>query len=194
VEARLNLAASGALQKQIEAGAVVDVFASAGALQMDALEAKKLVEGRQTFARNRLVLIAPAEDKTVQGFADLAKASRVALGNPKTVPAGQYAKQCLTHLGLWDKLEPHLVPANDVRQVLDYVARGEVDAGFVYASDLKDAKVRRVAEAPDDSHDPILYPIAVLQGSSQKQAAQGFVTLVCGPEGQAILAKNGFFP
>lgn len=194
-----NFGASGALQKQIEAGAPVDVFASAGRTQMEWLASQELIApaSRRDFARNTLVLIVPADQASpLKDFADLASAAvrRVAIGNPKTVPAGQYAQQALTRLGLWSQLQPRLVLAEDVRQVRDYVARGEVEAGLVYASDVRadDPRVRVVARAPADSHDPILYPIAVVRTSKQPAAAQAFVDAVVSDEGQRSLEKYGF--
>jgi molybdate transport system substrate-binding protein len=194
-----NFGASGALQKQIESGAPVDLFASAGRPQMDALANQGLIipETRRDFARNTLVLVGPA-DRTpvIASFADLGspKIMRLAVGNPKTVPAGQYAEQSLTRLGLWQQLQPRLILAEDVRQVLDYVARGEVDAGIVYASDVLAAgnKVRSVASAPEDSHDPILYPLAVVSASSHQEAARAFIEIVMSGDGQRILQRYGF--
>jgi molybdate transport system substrate-binding protein len=120
--------------------------------------------------------------------------TRLAVGNPKTVPVGQYAQQTLTRLGLWEQLQSRLILAEDVRQTLDYVARGEVDAGIVYASDVRAAgnKVRKVATAPADLHDPILYPIAVVRASSSKDAARAFIDAVMNDEGQRTLEKYGF--
>lgn len=194
-----NFGASGALQKQIEAGAPVDVFASAGRQQMEALTAQELIapESRRDFARNTLILIVPANQAPgLKDFADLAGATvkRLAVGNPKTVPAGQYAEQALTRLGLWQRLQPRLVLAEDVRQVLDYVARGEVEAGLVYASDVRadDNRVRVVGGAPAEAHDPILYPIAVVRASKQHQVAQAFIDAVVSDEGQRSLEKRGF--
>jgi molybdate transport system substrate-binding protein len=194
-----NFGASGALQKQIEAGAPVDVFASAGRSQMDALAAQGLIvaETQQNFARNALVLIVPAnEPETVRSFAELsgARVKKLAIGNPKTVPAGQYAEQALTRLGLWQALQPRLVLAENVRQVLDYVARGEVEAGLVYATDVAAAaaQVRLAASAPDDSHAPILYPIAVVRASRQPAAARAFLSEVTSAAGQRILQKYNF--
>lgn len=194
-----NFGASGALQRQIEAGAPVDVFASAGAQQMDALAGRGLLDevGRRDFARNTLVLIV-AQDSTLNltALADLADArvQKIAVGNPKTVPAGQYTEQVFNHSNLRDKLQAKLILAEDVRQVLDYVVRGEVDAGVVYATDARAAgdRVRVVATAAEDTHAPILYPIAVIKQSTRKQAAQEFVNLVAGAEGQSILRQYGF--
>ena len=193
-----NFGASGALQKQIESGAPVDVFASAGAMQMDELAAKALIvpSSRKDFARNVLVLAVPANSAAVNAFTDLAKPEtrRIAVGNPKTVPAGQYTEQTFTRLNLLPAIQSKLIYAEDVRQVLDYVIRGEVDAGVVYSSDALSAgdKVKVVAQAPDDSHDPILYPIAIIKSSQQQQAAQRFIDLVLSPEGQSVLTKHGF--
>ncbi|HEX8070179.1 MAG TPA: molybdate ABC transporter substrate-binding protein [Pyrinomonadaceae bacterium] len=196
---RFNFGASGVLQKQIEQGAPVDVFASAGARQMDELAAKGLVlaDTRRDFARNALVLVVPADAPArLADFAQLAQASvrRVAVGNPQTVPAGQYTEQLLTNLKLWEPLRPKLVLAEDVRQVLDYVARGEVDAGVVYASDAAAAQDRVVVAARADParHDAIRYPVAVVRDSHQTDAARRFVQLLLSPEGQAVLTRRGF--
>jgi len=194
-----NFGASGALQKQIESGAPVDVFASAGIPQMDALATQGLIapETRRDFARNALVLVVPADSTAgPASFKDLggAKVKKLAIGNPKTVPVGQYAEQTLTRLGLWQQLQPRLILAEDVRQTLDYVARGEVDAGIVYASDVRATgnRVRTVATAPADTHDPILYPIAVVKASSRQEAARAFIDAVMSDEGQGVLEKYGF--
>jgi molybdate transport system substrate-binding protein len=199
VKINFNFGASGALQKQIESGAPVDVFASAGIPQMDALANQGLIapETRRDFARNTLVLIVPADSTSgITSFADLggAKVAKLAVGNPKTVPVGQYAEQSLSRLGLWQRLGPRLILAEDVRQALDYVARGEVDAGIVYASDVRATgdSVRIVAAAPADSHGPILYPIAVVRASSHQEAARAFIDEVMSDEGQRIMERYGF--
>jgi molybdate transport system substrate-binding protein len=191
-----NYGASGALQKQIETGAPVDVFASAGAKQMDDLIAKGFIgpDTRKDFARNSLVLIVPAKSAGVSSFSDLANVKKVAVGNPKTVPAGQYTEQALNKLKLLPQIKAKLIFAEDVRQVLDYVVRDEVDAGIVYSSDALSAgeKIKVVAHAPDDSPDRILYPIAAVKDSKQQEAARKFIDLVLSSEGQAILVKHGF--
>jgi len=193
-----NFGASGTLQKQIESGAPVDVFASAGARQMDELVAKDFIVAgtRADFTRNSLVLIVPAKGTNVGSFSDLTKpaVSKVAVGNPKTVPAGQYTDQAFNRMKLLPQIQPKLIFAEDVRQVLDYVVREEVEAGVVYSSDAFSAgdKVKVVARAADDSHDPILYPIAVVKGSAQTEAARKFIDLVLSADGQAILVKHGF--
>ncbi len=194
-----NFGASGLLQKQLEQAAPVDVFASAAEKQMNELAGKGLIlaDTRRDFARNALVLIVPANSPVqLYAFDQLTRASvrKIAIGNPKTVPAGQYAAQTLTQLGLWSELQPKLVLAEDVRQVLDYVARGEVEAGIVYQTDVAvgNGKVTGVATAQAEWHEPLLYPIAVVKDSQHADAARAFVQFVLSPEGQSVLTKHGF--
>jgi molybdate transport system substrate-binding protein len=195
-----NFGASGALQKQIESGAPVDVFASAGAKQMDDLAAKGLIvpPTRTNFVRNSLVLIVPANGSVISSFSDLTNPAvqKIVVGNPKTVPAGQYTEQTLNKLKLLPQIQSRLVFAEDVRQVLDYVVREEVEAGVVYSSDALSAgdKIKVVARAADDLHDPILYPIAIIKDSHHQEAARKFIDLVLSSDGQSILAKRGFVP
>ncbi len=199
IRVRFNLGASGLLQRQIEAGAPVDVFASAGEKQMTDLQAKGLIlpETRRNFARNLVVLIVPARSNlALRSFTDLARpaVTRVAIGNPKTVPAGQYAEETLRNLKLWASLQPRCILAENVRQVLDYVARGEVDAGIVYASDMTEVHGEAIlaAYAPEGSHTPIHYPVAVTRQTANRSMAQGFINLALSGAGQSILKKHGF--
>ena len=199
VKPNFNFAASGVLQQQIETGAPVDVFASASQQQMDALQSKGLLldETRQDFTGNSLVLIVPVGSRlNIKSFQDLveARVRRIAIGNPKTVPAGQYAQDTLTALKLWDTLQPRFIPAENVRQVLDYVSRDEVEAGLVYASDavIAEDKIRVVAEAPAGTHEVITYPIAVLKDSTNRAAALRFIELTQSRTGKSILARYGF--
>lgn len=196
-----NWGSSGELQKQIEAGAPIDLFISAAALQMDELEKRKLIvpATRRVFARNLLSVVKPADSRVdVAKPADLAAArvARIVVGNPRSVPAGQYAEESLRALGLWDRLQPKLVFAENVRQALDYVARGEVDAGFVYTTDAV-ARGRAVKEAfrpGEDTYRPIVYPAAVVVGARQPAIARAFIDLLVSAEGQAVLARHGFEP
>ena len=201
VTVRFNFGASGDLQKQIEGGAPVDLFLSAGQRQMDALEQRRLLlpGSQRMVARNALTLIVPAASTFgLRGPEDLGRAEvqRVVLGTPKTVPAGQYAEECLRSLGLWEALQPKLIFAENVRQVLEYVARGEVDAGFVYTTDLlsRPGAVKEVARPPQSSYSPITYPGAVVGASTQKVLAQAFLDLFVSPPGQQVLARYGFQP
>lgn len=191
-----NFAASGTLQKQIEEGAPVDLFISAGKKQMDALEEKDLLvkESRMDLLGNSLVLITQ-KDSNISGFEDLSKPEieRISIGTPESVPAGQYAKDALTSMELWDELQPKLVLAKDVRQVLTYVETGNVAAGLVYRSDaLTGQNIKVVATAPVDSHKPIVYPMAVIKGTQQREAAEEFAAYLSDEEAAGVFAKHGF--
>jgi molybdate transport system substrate-binding protein len=199
IRVRFNLGSSGLLQKQIEAGAPSDIFASAGEKQMDELQSKGFIktETRHSFAQNTLVLVVPEGSKiALHSFADLVRPeiTRIAIGNPKTVPAGEYAQEALKNLKLWDALQSRFVLAENVRQVLDYASRGEVDAGIVYASDIAagHGKAILAAYAPKGSHRPILYPIAAIKGTAQADSSLRFIDLTLSKAGQTILAKYGF--
>ncbi|MBC7327298.1 molybdate ABC transporter substrate-binding protein [bacterium] len=199
VKVLFNFGGSGALRLQIEAGAPVDVFASAGQKDMDLLEKKGLVmKGtRHNFVENVIVLIAPIGSK-LSSFADLKTPAvqRFAMGNPKTVPSGQYGEETLKYQKLWESLQGKIVYGEDVRQVLDYVARKEVDAGIVFRTDalLRPKEVKIVAEAPNGSYTRPLYPIAVVAKTREPQLAKEFVALVLSPTGKKIFSKYGFMP
>jgi molybdate transport system substrate-binding protein len=196
-----NWASSGELQKQIEAGAPIDLFISAAVLQMDELEKRKLIVPgtRKVFARNLLTVIKPADSRIdIVKPSDLveARVARIVVGNPRAAPAGQYAEESLRALGLWDRLRPKFVFAENVRQALDYVARGEVDAGFVYTTDAA-ARGQAVKEAfrpGEDTYRPVVYPAAVVTGARQPALARAFIDLLVSREGQAVLARYGFQP
>jgi molybdate transport system substrate-binding protein len=197
--AAFNFGASGDLLAQIRGGAPVDVFAAAAARDMDMLEAEgALLPGTRTdFAANEIVLIVPASSDTgVFSFADLVKPAiaRIAMVNPKTGPAGRYAEEVFANAKITGAVRPKLVLAENVRQVLDYTARGEVDAGVVYATDamMRPQEVTVTAAAPAGSHKPIVYPIAILKGTTHPEAAKAFLAAVCSEAGQAILARYGF--
>jgi len=198
---RHNLGASGELSKQIEAGAPVDLFISAAARQMDELETKGLLVpgSRRVFARNVLVAVKPADSRV-----DLARPSdlldprvkRIVIGNPKTVPVGQYTEESLRALGLWDRVQGKLVFAENVRQALDYVARGEVDAAFVYATDaaVRPGRVREAFRPAEDTYRPVTYPVAMVRESRHKALAQAFIDALLSASGQAVLRRFGFLP
>ena len=154
---------------------------------------------RRVFARNVLTVIKPSDSKIgIAKPADLldARITKIVVGNPKTVPAGQYAEESLKALGLWEKLQPRLVFADNVRQALDYVARGEVDAGFVYTTDAvtRGQQVKEAFRPAEDTYRPVLYPVAVVSGAKQATLAQAFVDLLLSREGQATLGRLGFQP
>jgi molybdate transport system substrate-binding protein len=199
VAVRFNLGASGTLQQQIEQGAPVDIFLSAAPAQMDALAAKGLLlEGtRRDLVRNSIVLIAPTAGDVVSNFQDLTKpqVKFIAVGEPQTVPAGAYAKEVLTHLGLYDQLQTKFVLSRDVRQVLTYVATGNADAGIVYSTDAKTTpQVKVVSVAPENTHSPVIYPVAVLKGSQYSAAARAFSDFLFSLKAQEIFTKYGFAP
>lgn len=200
VTLRYNYGSSGELQKQIEAGAPVDLFISASARQMDELESKGLIvpATRQAFARNVLVAIKPADSPLdLARPADLAdpRVGRIAIGN-RTVPVGQYAEESLRALGLWERLQAKLVLAENVRQVLEYVARGEVDVGVVYSTDvaLRSGRVKEAFRPPEDTYRPIVYPAAVVAASKRPALARAFIASLGGSEGRAVLLRLGFLP
>ncbi len=199
VTLRYNLGASGDLQRQIEAGAPVDLFVSAAARQMDELEARRLIvpATRRAFAKNVLVAVAPADstlDLSRPGALAEPRVTRIAVGNPKTVPGGQYTEESLRALGLWDRVRAKLVYAENVRQALDYVNRGEVDVGFVYATDAatRAGRVKEVFRPGEDTYRPVVYPAAVVTGSRHVALATAFIELLVGREGQAVLRRLGF--
>ena len=201
VTLRFNVGASGDLQKQIEAGAPVDLFMSASQRQMDELERRGLIvaDSRRVFARNVLVAVAPADSPL-----DLARptalldprVTRVAIGNPKTVPAGQYTEESLRALSLWERVQPKLVLAENVRQVLDYVSRGEVELGFVYVTDVavRSGRVKEVFRPGEETYRPIVYPAAVTTDSRHSRVGRAFIDLLVSREGQAVLRRHGFLP
>jgi molybdate transport system substrate-binding protein len=196
---RYNFGSSGELQKQIEAGAPVDLFISAAQRQMDELDRRGLLlpSSRRVFARNVLVAIKPVDSPLdLARPADLldGRVQKIVIGNPKTVPVGQYTEESLRALGLWERLQPKVVLAENVRQALDYVARGEVDAGFVYATDLavRRERVKETFRPSEDTYRPVTYPVAVVKDSKHPALAQAFIELITGAEGRAVLARLGF--
>ncbi len=202
ITVRLNFGGSNHLQRQIEAagGQGIDVFASAGAAPMDALIDAGLVRtaDRRTFAGNRIALICPSNNPAaITAFADLAetRVHRIAIG-ASNVPVGRYGRQILRHLDLLDGVRPKFVENIHVRQAADYVARGEVDAGLVYATDAAELidRVETVAIAEPEWHEPIRYPIAILRTSHNRRAARLFMDFVTSLDAQAVLADHGFQP
>ena len=197
VTVRLNFAASGPLLQQIVQGAPADVFVSADeeTVTRGVLAQVLDANSRRVFAANALVLIRP-----LKGAPDLASPAdlvrpefkRIAIGKPATVPAGRYTQQALAAAGVWESLQAKLVPSDSVRQVLDYVSRGEAEAGFVYRTDaaLMATKVHVVGTV--GGHVPIRYPAVVVSASPLKALAGDFVAFLSGPVAQDILARRGF--
>lgn len=197
VKVLLNVGASGLLLQQLAKGAPVDVFASADEGTMDAAAKQGLiaVAERRDVVRNTLVLVVPKDSKLSLGaLADLARAGvqKIAIGNTASVPAGRYSRRALEAAQLWPAVAAKAITTQNVRQALDYVARGEVDAGFVYATDavLAADKVKVAFEVPLDI--AIRYPMAPTSGSTQPAEAKRFIAYVLSPAGQAILGRYGF--
>ncbi len=193
----LNFGGSGALLQQIAKGAPVDVFASADQETMDKAQQQGLVAAteRHNFASNALVVVVPADSTLpLKALTDLKKTSvqRIAIGNPASVPVGRYTMLALKKAGLQNALREKTINTQNVRQSLDYVTRGEVDAGFVYATDAGIAadKIRIAFTVPLNT--TILYPIALTRSSTNPDEARAFVQYVLSPEGQTILARFGF--
>lgn len=196
VKVQLNFGASGALMQQIAQGAPVDVFASADQETLDQAQEKNLVLAteRQNFVSNTLVVIVPiaakSSPKTLQDLAQPGYA-RIAVGVPDSVPVGRYTKNVLDSAGLWSVIEPKMIGAQNVRQALDYVARGEVDAGFVYATDAA-VMPDKVKVSFTVQSTPMLYPIAPVAASTHHNTALQFVAFVNSAPAQAVLLKYGF--
>ncbi len=194
-----NFGGSGTLAQQIEQGAPADVFLAAAPKPMDELAAKGLLlDGtRLDLLRNEVVLIAPKDSAGLASFDSLGAPAvkLIALGDPASVPAGDYGRQVLRALHLWDAVQGKLVLAKDVRQVLTYVETGEADAGIVYATDAQESpKVRVAAIAPAGSHAPVIYPVAVLRDSRNAAAARTFASFLAGPQAREIFVRHGFTP
>lgn len=195
----MNYGSSGALQQQIEQGAPADVFISAAQRQMDVLQEEGLIlaESRVDLLENKVVLIIPVsgDNKEITDFNSLTTDSLklLAIGEPESVPAGRYAKEVLSSLGIWKKLEEKCVLGKDVRQVLTYVETGNVDAGIVYMTDaLTSEKVKIAATAPAGSHTPVTYPAAIVLGTSVLQVAEDFMAYLQSNEVAEIFERHGF--
>jgi len=192
-----NFASSGALLQQIARGAPVDVFASADQETMDRAAKQNLIvrTSRHDIVRNTLVVVAPKGAKSVpKSLEDLKDAgiARLAISNPESVPVGRYTKDALEAAGLWDAVKAKSLNTQNVRQSLDYVARGEADAGFVYVTDaaIMPDKVETLFEVPTKT--AILYPIAAVKGNGNENFALKFIEYVRSDAGQRILARYGF--
>ncbi|MFH2065404.1 MAG: molybdate ABC transporter substrate-binding protein [Pseudomonadota bacterium] len=194
-----NFGASGDLVKQMAGGAPVDVFASASQKDMDEAAGLGLIHAdtRVNFAANGIVLIIPSGSAvSLASFDGLTGKGiqYIAIGNPRTVPAGRYAEEVLYSYGQLPVLKNKFIYTENVRQVLDYVARDEVDAGVVYATDVivRSKEVRVIAVAPEKSHKPIVYPICAVKGTKRMANSRAFISMVLSRDGNTILQKYGF--
>lgn len=188
-------AGSGKLQVQIEQGMQTDIFISASEKQLEALQAKGLVQTSKPLLRNELVLVVPAKgENNLRTFNDFAKAKQPAIGDYKTVPAGQYAKEALEKLGLWQTVADRVSLGSNVVEVLHWVAQGSADAGLVYATDAaSNSQVKVVVPVPHDLLlRPIVYPLIILKTNEQKPQVQSFVEFLQSTQAQAVYQEYGF--
>ena len=191
-----NLAASGVLATQIEQGAPADLFISAAYKQINDLQGKGLVLQntiRPLVGNDLVLIVAKNSPAAVKGFEDLVNIKSFGLGAPETVPAGQYGMEVLTKLGIWEQVKGKAVLAKDIHTVLAHVETGNVDAGIVFSTVAAASdKVRIAAKAPAGTHEPIVFPAAILSGTRQPKAANEFMNYLSGPEALRIFAKYGF--
>ena len=191
---RTNYGASGTLAKQIDNGAPADIFISANTEWLDYLKSRKMVvEGSGTvLAFNELVLVGKP-DAGIKSLPDLLKLNRIAIGSPKSVPAGEYAMEALRKAGLERQLERKLIMARDVRECLMYEERGEVDAAFVYRTDALQAKqVRILFVVPRELYPRVVYPMAITRSGAMKPETSAFHAMLQSAEAKAVLKKYGF--
>ncbi len=197
VHLKFNYGASGSLQQQISQGAPVDLFFSAAEDKYNVLVEQGNIakEDGVDLLENELVLVVPNDDRSIKGFKDLMKTEidKVSIGTPEIVPVGEYARESLENNGIWDAVEPKVVYAKDVRQVLSYVETGNVKAGMVYKTDaLISDKVKIVETADPATHTPIIYPIGIIKDSKQYKAAREFYEYIQGEEASHVFKKYGF--
>jgi molybdate transport system substrate-binding protein len=196
IEVQMTYDSSGKLQTQIEQGAPVDVFISAAAKQMDALNSQGLImkDSIIQLLENKIVLIVPANSSAdLNDFADLLKAKQIAIGDPASVPAGQYAREALQNMKLWEQVSARASLGANVIELLNWVAEGSADAGIVYATDAASTRrVKVVAAAPPDSVRKIVYPAAMVKATENKEAAGIFLEFLRSPAAQAAFAAYGF--
>jgi len=192
-----NFGSSGSLQHQIEQGAPVDIFISAASRQMNNLADKQLIiaDSRQDLVKNQMVLVVPKNSRAIDSFADLAHRSveQIALGEPRSVPAGQYAQEILSSLNIVDVVNSKAIYGKDARQVFNYVATGNTDAGIVYRTDALNAeRVKTIDIAPEAAYSDIVYPVAIVKESKNTRAAKQLLQFLFSAEAQAIFQRNGF--
>ena len=198
VKVYYNFAASTTLQRQLEKGAPADVFISASPRQVNALETNGLLEAesRRNLLTNQLVVVSDEDTEiSVETLADLAapEISRIAIGHPSIVPAGAYAKEALTHFGLWETVHPKLIFGADVRATLAYVSSGNVDIAIVYKTDTTVSHyIKVLCQVPPEAYTQIIYPAVIMKNSPQKQLAHKFITYLQSADKSEIFEKHGF--
>ena len=189
---------SGKLQTQIEEGLEADVFMSAAKKQMTALDEEDMIASDTItdLLENKIVLIVPTgNEKKLEKFEDIENADSIALGDPASVPAGQYAQEALTNLGIWDKIQDKVSFGTNVTEVLNQVAAASADAGIVYATDAASMadQVEVVAEAPEGSlAKKVIYPVAVVKGTAHEEVAKEFVAFLQTDKAITVFEEYGF--
>lgn len=191
-----NFGSSGALQQAIENGGETDIFFSAAQKQMDSLEnSKNLAENsRKNLLENEIVLISPIDSDKIKNFSDLTQENiKIALGEPKGVPVGQYSEEILKNLGIFDEIKNKFVYGSDVRQVLAWVESGEVDCGIVYATDAKISEKIKIVEVADKNlHKPVIYPVAIIKNAKNFDSAKKFLDFLSTDTAKNIFKNYGF--
>ena len=191
-------ASSGDLQTQIENGLETDVFMSAANKQMDALVEEGIIDNDTNlqFLENKVVLIVPADSNSnISSFDDLKNVEgNIAIGDPESVPAGQYAQEVLNNTGIWDDVESKLSLGTDVTAVLNQVAQGSADCGIVYATDAKSTDdVKVICEAPEDAlKTPVIYPVAAIKDTNDTDATKAFMDFLQTQEAKDVFVDYGF--
>lgn len=187
---------SGKLQTQIEEGADVDVFMPAAMKQINALDEKELIvkESIVNLLENKIVLIVPKDsDNKITSFEEILKADTVAVGDPESVPAGQYAKEVFENLGMWDEVSSKSSLGTNVTEVLNWISEGSADAGVVYSTDaILNENVTIAAEAPEGSVSPVIYPVGIVKSSTKQESAKLFVEFLSSEEALSVFEKYGF--
>lgn len=201
IKVKFTFDSSGKLQTQIEQGADADVFFSAGKKQVKALVEEKLMDEDSVadLLENKITLICPAgTDPKVTGFEDITEADVIALGDPESVPVGQYAKEALENLGLWEEASKKASFGTNVTEVLSWVAEGSADAGIVYLTDATTSdqadKVNIIGFAPEGSVSKVIYPAGIVSASTKKEAAEKFMAYLAADEAGEAFKKYGFTP
>jgi molybdate transport system substrate-binding protein len=197
VKINYNFAASGVLRQQIEQGAPMDVALLASQVDMDALESQNLLlnDTRNNLLKSQIALIVPRQSSGITTFQDLAKSTiqRIVIGEPRTVPIGRFAQDVFTYFGITQKVQPKLIYAKSALEIISYVASGNVDAGITHdTSASQSSEVKIVAIAPEKSHSPVVYPVAVLRSSRNPDPARDFVQFLSTPTARSIFQKYGY--
>lgn len=200
VTVTFSFASSGALQTQIESGSPADIFFSAAQKQMNALEEQSLIDSdtRKNLLENKVVLITPVNSTlNIKSFNDMANPNvkKIGLGEPKSVPVGQYSEEILSNLSILDVVKAKAVYGSDVRNVLSWAETGEIDCGVVYETDAKIANnINIITQAPEGSHKKVIYPIAIVSSSENKEEAKKFIDYISTDDSMKVFEKYGFSP